>query len=203
MEVVFDQIYERAAWGAAGDGSGPGSEPAKTVALRAVLTKIVRERGVTTLVDAPCGACKWTRVWLEELTRAGVRLKYVGVDISATAIDRARANLAGLEHDVELRMGDIAAPLDACDLLLCRDALQHLSLQDATGALQNIFATPAKTVLLGGYLTGGPNRNIVTGEYYSINYTRPPFSLAPVAIHRELHDGVEPTKYLFEFTKSG
>ena len=200
---VFNQIYAQNVWSTDGDGSGGGSEPANTVALRAVLTRLVRENSIKSFIDAPCGACKWTRVWLEELAALGIRLKYIGIDISEIALERAQKNLAGLEHDIELRRADISTVrLDACDAILCRDTLQHLSLQDGVRAVQNLLTSNCRMVLLGGYLVDQPNTNITTGGCYAINYTKPPFNLAPVAIYRELHCGREPTKYLFEFASA-
>jgi hypothetical protein len=64
------------------------------------------------------------------------------------------------------------------DLALCRDALQHLPTMLAVGVLENLSASGARLVALGSYLEEeGGNVEIVTGDYYKINLTLPPFSL--------------------------
>jgi SAM-dependent methyltransferase len=203
---VFNTIYQSNAWGAGG-GSGPGSEPMNTVQLRQELTKLVITHKVTRFVDAACGAGMWASVWLTELTALGIRLQYVGLDISSIAISRAREMLAPLAslHDITLHVADITQSsttelITEADIVLCRDVIQHMTYADSVLAIQTLAGAGAKLYILGGELNGQP-RNAITGESYSpINYGAPPYCLYPTQLIREMHCARE-TKYLFVFDK--
>lgn len=201
---VFNTIYRDNAWGAGG-GSGPGSEPMNTIELRQVLTQLVITHKVTRFVDAACGAGMWAGVWLAELAALGIRLQYVGLDISSIAIARANETLAPLAamHDISLHVADLtqlatSELITGADIVLCRDVIQHMSYADSVLAIQTLASACAKKYLLGGELNGQP-RNATTGESYSpINYGASPYCLFPTQLIREMHCARE-TKYLFVF----
>ncbi len=203
LSTTFNSIYSNKTWTGDGDGSGPGSEPENTTEFRKLLTKLVKDNNVKVFVDAPCGACKWTKVWLEELKSQGIKITYLGFDIADEAITKARENLAPLMkyHTIKIEHGDItSSKLPAADILMCRDTLQHLSHASIQKALANLQASNSKMYLLGGY-ANGENKDIKDGDYFSINYLAPPYSLKPDAMYREHNkneDYAEP-KYLFAF----
>jgi SAM-dependent methyltransferase len=200
---TFNSIYSNNTWTGDGDGSGPGSEPENTTEFRKLLTKLVKDNNANVFVDAPCGACKWTKVWLEELKSQGIKITYLGFDIADEAITKARANLAPLMdyHTIKIEHGDItSSKLPAADILMCRDTLQHLSQDSIKKALANLQASNSKMYLLGGYATG-ENKDIKDGDYFDINYLVPPYSLKPDAMYREYNKNEDyaAPKYLFAF----
>lgn len=203
LQSTFNSIYSNKSWSGDGDGSGTGSEPENTVEFRKILTKLVKDNNAKLFVDAPCGACKWTKVWLEELKSQGIKITYLGFDIADEAISKARANLAPLMdyHTIKIEHGDItSSKLPAADILMCRDTLQHLSHESIKKALANLQASNSKIYLLGGYATG-ENKDIKDGDYFDINYLAPPYSLKPDAMYNEHNKNEDhaPAKYLFLF----
>ena len=55
----FERIHETNLWGADTSVSGVGSELAATAAIRERLPALLQERGVRSMLDAPCGDHRW------------------------------------------------------------------------------------------------------------------------------------------------
>ena len=55
----FERIHETNLWGADTSVSGVGSELAATAAIRERLPGLLHERGVRSMLDAPCGDHRW------------------------------------------------------------------------------------------------------------------------------------------------
>ena len=104
--------YYDAYWGAADE---PFYEPDPALAER-ILADVGPQ---TDCLDVGCGAA---RSYAPELARRGG--SYVGVDVSATAVEAARA--AGLDARVIDDAADLPFPDDAFDLVTCIEALEHL-----------------------------------------------------------------------------
>jgi hypothetical protein len=95
------------------------------------------------------------------------------------------------------------------DLVLSRDALQHNSLESIHRILDNFARSDAKLFLIGSYPpTARPgtavvatpsNQNIATGAMFAVDLARPPFSLAPMAVHAE---GTQDRKHLYLYNRS-
>src|SRR5579885_1138281 len=58
---IFSEIYRSNQWGASESVSGLGSELSATERVREELPKIVREFGVRSMLDIPCGDFHWMR----------------------------------------------------------------------------------------------------------------------------------------------
>ena len=171
----FDRIYTFNEWrGKGGTRAGPGSSMEATAALQEALPGMLADLGCTSVLDAGCSDA----LWMPDLPG------YVGVDIVPRAIDVARKRHPGRRFEV----ADICTdPLPACDAVICRDALQHLSLADGLAALQNFRRSGAKYLLANTH-RGGANQDIVTGEWYEIDLEAGPWWLgAPI---QELPDGI-------------
>ncbi len=203
LSDTFNTIYKNKVWSTQGDGSGTGSEPQNNEEFRKILTKLVKDNNAKVFVDAPCGACKWTKVWLEELKAEGIKITYLGFDIADDAIKLARENLAPLMdyHTIKIEHADISSSkLPQADILMCRDTLQHLSHDTIQKAIKNLNDTQSKLYILGGY-PHGTNKDINNGDYFSINYLTAPYNMHPDSLYREYNkneDYAEP-KYLFVF----
>lgn len=202
MRIIFDKIYLNKHWSFAGDGSGIGSCPSYNKNMRNALTRFVIEHNITTFLDVPCGSCKWSSIWLEELENEyNYKLySYFGIDVSSEAIVKSYKNLN--KSYAHITHGDFTTcnlPMDY-DLLFCRDALQHLSYYDIWQSLCNFAKCHAKWYVLGGYWPG-QNKDIETGNYFAINLTRPPFNLVPDKIMSEDNDPNHPQKHFFIFSR--
>lgn len=205
---TFDNIYNTLYWGGGGDGSGPGSEPGATIPTVEAINNIVVKYNVSSIVDAACGACKWTHALIAKLQEHGRRITYAGVDVSSVAASRCKQNLEVKYPDaVTVFHGDMTTfKFPAADMLMCRDALQHMSYDMIRSALKNFASSDIRIFAAGSYVENYENANINTGDYFSINLTKPPFNFVdPKDIIKEAHDKyilVYTIEQLRDFTKS-
>ena len=171
---VFDAIYRRNAWNGVETRSGPGSSPHTTARVRQALLELTAELGVASVVDGACGE----GLWQPELPG------YVGLDVSAEAIAAARRH----HPEREYRVADLREGCPRADLVIVRDAIQHLSLADGRAVLAAIRASGSSWLLASTYVSGR-NERIRTGGFYSPDLEQEPFGLPPAL--RLYHDGYD------------
>ena len=125
-------------------------------------------------------------------------LVYHGVDVVPELVE-AHARRFGAGAGAEARpawsfsSGDAAAAAFAdsgiptgADLLMSRDALQHLPLAHAARALENMATSGARLLLLGSYRVRGFNCDMATpGFFHWIDLRKAPFLLRPRAVFEE------------------
>lgn len=166
---VFDAIYETNYWDSTESGSGAGSELKKTEAYRRELVSAIREFGIRSMFDAPCGDLNWMPFVLAE-----VKIDYIGGDIAAAAISAAKARCPG----ADIRHFDICRDsFPDTDLWHCRDTFFHLSFDDIRAALRQaqnadigyLAATTHKARFL-------RNMDIATGGFRLLDLERAPFN---------------------------
>lgn len=172
--MTFDRIYRANAWNGVETRSGPGSGSAATTRLRQLVLELVAELGITSVTDAACGE----GFWQPDLPG------YVGLDVAAEAIAAAQAR----HPERDYRVQDVAHGCPRADLVICRDAMQHLSLRDGKAVLAAIRASGSRWLLASTYV-GRSNVGIATGDFYSPNLEAPPFGLPPA--ERLYHDGYD------------
>lgn len=161
---VFDEIYRENRWnGVHGVGSGPGSSPAATERLAEALGIWINRYGILSVIDAGCGDGRW------QPNLPG----YVGIDIVPDVIERNRAARPDRTYEV----GDfVTDELPACDAVLCRDALQHLSLEDGIAALANFALAGARFIFASSH-RDHYNREIAAGDWFPVNLETSPYGL--------------------------
>lgn len=167
---VFERIHKKNAWESEESASGLASELHHTEALRKQLPDLLKQLGVRTLLDAPCGDFNWMRETELNLDH------YWGVDIVDTLIDQNR-RYYGNENRTFLLLDLVTAELPTVDLILCRDCLVHLSLRDGQRALNNFRRTGSRFLLATTFPNTTKNRDIVTGGWRPLNLALQPFSL--------------------------
>lgn len=182
---AFVRIMREQRWGE--HVSGCGSTVSYTHATRRILEKVIRECDVTSLLDAGCGDFAWMPLMLGELP---VNVGYVGVDIVPDLIERHRREYP----QFEFRVTDLVVEeLPRCDLIFCRDVVQHLPIDDAIRVLKNFSRSGARYLLTTTHLrrTGWRNaRDKRVGTCHDRNLLLKPFQLAdPVAIFSERDPG--------------
>ncbi len=173
---VFSEIYRQNAWNGDESLSGPGSGDAATHRIRREIRLLVEELEIQSVLDAACG----DGYWMPDLPG------YIGIDVAPQAIRRARAN-----HPERAYMsGDIASmrTLPTCQLVVTRDAMQHLSLADGQRFLDRLVTSGAGWLLASTY-RGVDNIDVATGEFYSPNLEAEPFNLG--APERLIFDGYD------------
>jgi SAM-dependent methyltransferase len=169
----FQRIHDTNLWGASDSPSGLGSEIDATAVLRAGLPPLLDRLGATSLLDAPCGDAGW-------INRAGLSLRYVGVDIVAELVARLQARAAAGEIRGDYHLADITSDtLPRCDAVLCRDCLVHLSFANILRAVANFAGSGAAWLITTTFPDWQTNRDCDDGDWRALNFARAPFGWGP------------------------
>ena len=181
MRRVFGALHAARAWGDCESASGPGSTRERAASFLPDLVALVESLGVRTLLDVPCGDFNWA----EPLADA-VGL-YVGVDVVPAVVDAARRRASPRRRFLCRDM--VRQRLPRADLVLCRDALVHLSEADVFAALANFRRTGAEHLLATTFVGDRDNPDVATGGWRPLNMERPPFRFPPplAAIDERCH----------------
>ena len=165
----FERIHDSNLWGAAESTSGLGSEMDATMVLRAELPRLLARLGVTSLLDAPCGDAGW-------ISAANLGVGYVGIDIVPALVERLQARAAAGDISGDYRLADITRdPLPACDAILCRDCLVHLSFANIERAIANFRRSGAAWLIATTFPEWQTNRDCEDGDWRALNFERAPF----------------------------
>lgn len=145
IQKTFATIYSKSVWGG---GSGAGSDLRNTVMYVAYVQHFMELNSVKSVVDIGCGDWRFS----QHLNFAG--RQYLGVDVVESVIAR-NASAYG-RANVEFKIADATEfIIPQCDLLLCKDVLQHLSNSNVAAILKR-----------GNVAT----RALITNDYYPANY---------------------------------
>ena len=169
LQQRFQRIYDTNLWGADASRSGLGSEIDATAVLRAELPRLFDRLGVNSLLDAPCGDAGW-------INRAGVGVRYVGVDIVPVLVERLQSRAAAGEIQGEYHLADITGDaLPRCEAILCRDSLVHLSFANIARAAANFRASGATWLVATTFPEWQVNADCEDGDWRALNFERAPF----------------------------
>ncbi|KAJ8299606.1 hypothetical protein KUTeg_023666 [Tegillarca granosa] len=201
-QLVFQNIYNRHYWGKAGRGSGLGSAIEYTEILRKHLLEFVSRYNLSSMTDIPCGGMEWTEVFLQSVWQRIPSFIYIGMDITESVVKQLKKRWKG-NTKVTIKLADLVLNLPHinADFVLTRDALQHMSFQDACLAIDNLIniGNNVKYVLIGTYRKSLNNTRIKTGGYYPINIIKEPFNLPePDLIIKERPDIDQKFLYVFQ-----
>ena len=176
----FRRIHDTNLWGAPESASGLGSELDATAVLRTELPRLLQKLGVTSLLDAPCGDAGW-------INRAGLGVRYVGIDIVPALVEGLQARAAAGEISGEYRLADITTDeLPRCDAVLCRDCLVHLSFANIERAVANFRRSGAAWLIATTFPDWRTNAECEDGDWRALNFERAPFGWgAPVELLNE------------------
>ncbi len=194
-EERFSQIYATGVW-THGDStlplSGHNSSLAATIEVRNVLPGLLKDFGSEVLLDVGCGDF----TWMQETV---LPCKYIGVDIvkSVIADNSAKFGSANTEFHV---LDAISDTLPEADIVLCRDALVTLSLEDAQSVIRNILSKKRKILIMTSYRETFFNSDIETGDFRVINLQKPPFRFPKPFL--ELSDSASPSRRILGFWKT-
>ena len=183
---VFNDIYERNAWGGVESRSGSGSTLEQTKTIRTALPQLLRDLGVRSLLDIPCG----DHHWIKEVPLEGIQ--YTGTDIVPAMVERNQ-RVYGSEGRTFL-LGDLVRdPLSKVDLILSRDCFSHLPHRDILAALQNIKRSGSIYLLTTTYTERTKNEELNRFGWRPLNLQLSPFHLPlPLLVINEKcteHDG--------------
>ncbi|MFT3686254.1 MAG: class I SAM-dependent methyltransferase [Phycisphaerales bacterium] len=155
---------------------GAGSTMAQTKIAREVVARVVREYGVKSMLDAPCGDLNW----MKHVPLPGVR--YIGGDVVEKMVEENRTQFGGPTPEGgsrEFVVLDIIKQVPPkADLILCRDFLVHMREADVKKALANFSASGASYLLATTFPATAANTDLkFPGEWRAINLQAAPFSL--------------------------
>jgi len=186
----FNRIYDNEMWSAAGGGSGPGSELSAVLPMCVKLARFIDREDIRSVVDLSCGGMAW---WPTTLAFAQTDVRFHGVDISSTAINRNKATLRSFAN-FSFQVGDATTfTPDACDLLVCRETINHLRRDDAETIVHRMQDLPSRYFALSHFDEAQENpddtrRARKTGSAYRYtdwNLSLPPFNLPPPLVEIE------------------
>ncbi|HWR49709.1 MAG TPA: class I SAM-dependent methyltransferase [Bryobacteraceae bacterium] len=164
----FGYIYDTNLWGSEESRSGLGSAVDETAHLRGALAELLRQIGVSSILDIPCGDYGW-------MSQAGLQVEYTGADIVAVIVERNRTLYPG---NTFLQLDLTRDTLPRADLVLCRDCLVHLSFANVFRALRQIRESGAEWLLATTFLEHESNQDIPDGDWRMLNLERAPFNFA-------------------------
>lgn len=174
---IFEVIYEKDLWNdEEGESvSGPGSSVEITGMARAAIEQVIADRGIRSMLDAPCGDFNWMRH-----TALG-SVAYTGADIVVPMIARNNERYASETRKfIVLDLVDGSVP--AADLVFCRDCIMHLKTPDVQRLLRNISGSGSRYLLITNHPGAGENQELrSTGNFRPINLSLPPYNLKPLA----------------------
>jgi hypothetical protein len=177
----FTKIYENNYWLNSESVSGSGSTVKYTRNLRDHLPSILRDFGVASIFDGPCGDFNWMRHLLPAL-----QVDYIGGDIVGEIVENNRRKFSALgARFIEI---DITADdLPQVDLMICRDCLFHLSFEAIAAFKANFLRSGIKFLLTSTHLNEPvrfANRDIQTGDFRLIDLFAAPFDFPPSPLRR-------------------
>jgi hypothetical protein len=142
LRAKFTAIYYTNLWGIPETRSGAGSTRRSFSVLIAAhaIAQAVREHGVRSINDIPCGDFHWMQHVLPTLGQ----VRYLGFDIVNSAVRRNRKRHPEHEFHVLDITADVPPP---ADLIFCKDLLNHLSDADVRRAISNMRRSGSKFLL--------------------------------------------------------
>jgi len=178
-EVTFSLIYNRSHWGTSGGGSGEGSDIQAASGARSIIENVLTSiNNISSFADIGVGSFIWLPSILDKVDNQRKKegldsIHFIGVDVVKTLIDTHIETYKASRPHWSFRFGD-AASFDNfetipknMDVILCRDALQHLPLMLVVQALENMLTSGARYLLLGSYNVFGPNCDMSQPGFFS------------------------------------
>lgn len=173
-EEVFTSVYTNAVWDRNEEGlgtSGPGSTLKTAQPYMEFLQKFLASNNIQSVADIGCG--DWT---FSKHVHWG-DIQYTGYDVVKDVIEKNKIKFA--KPTITFIHGDaVHLNLPSADLLLCKDVLQHLPLEDI-----QLFLTQLpkfKHCLITNdvdYTLSSTNQQVQRGGYRTLDLTKPPFNL--------------------------
>ncbi|HET6158917.1 MAG TPA: class I SAM-dependent methyltransferase [Dongiaceae bacterium] len=176
----FERIHETNLWGADSSVSGVGSELDATAAIRERLPGLLKELGVRSLLDAPCGDHRWMASLDLELDC------YVGMDIVPSIIEALQQRYRD-DARRSFLLGDLTRDaLPHCDLIFSRDCLVHFSFATLDRTVRNLKASGAVWLLTTTFPELERNEDIEDADWRPLNFEIAPLNWpAPLEIINE------------------
>ena len=171
------RIYERNKKNKMESVSGTGSTLQVTKNFRDWLEKLIKEYDIKSILDVPCG--DWN--WMQHVDLSGIH--YLGCDIVPEMIEtnlRQYAHYTDEQESVDFVRTDIIdeTNLEYHDLIICRDFLFHLTLEQASKVLDNFKKSGTKYLISTSF-------DIQSNNDFSKDEKELGWSWRPINLHQE------------------
>jgi hypothetical protein len=182
---AFVEIESKKLWGDE-HLSGWGSTTEVTKITREIIIEVINRYDINSMTDVACGDFRWMPLALKEIKKD---FKYTGCDIVPALIEKNSKEYPQYNFFVKDFVID---KIPECDLIFCRDALQHITVADIKDALYNFSNSGAKYLIATTHLRrfGWRNgRDIKVGKCRDRNLLLKPFNLPdPLIIFSEQYE---------------
>jgi hypothetical protein len=199
LKEVFQDVYTNWRFGGWPESkSGPGSTMEETEIIRQQIKQLVKDKEIKSVVDIPCGDFNWMKDIVYSFE------SYTGCDIVPELIqdNQKYANSIIKFQEVDLTQDNIEIP--EADLLIVRDVLGHLSLEDGRKAINNILKSKCKYLLTTTWYDlndeNYSQRHINANNTVTVdaNWERGAAAFYPVCLHSEPFNFPKPELYIEE-----
>jgi len=155
---VFDNIYKNKKWGSNIDESKniTLSGGASTIEINKYRIKFLRDfinsNNITNLYDI-CGDCNWQY----EIIKGNNNINYYGYDVSKIALEKAKSknkdnnNMYFNDEPIDLSLTVLECDYPDNSLIIIKEVIQHLPLENGIKMLQNIKKSGIKYIAITNY----------------------------------------------------
>lgn len=176
LESTFTYIHANNRWGHRESVSGHGSSMEKTSNIRREIPGLLKTLRISSLFDVPCGDLNWIcAIDLQDIA-------YTGGDIVRKLIS-ANSKRFDKEEKSFVHIDVTAQTPPRVDLILCRDLLVHLPLEECRKTIAHFIESGSIYLLTTTYTSASCNTDITAGAWRPINLQLPPFEFpAPIML---------------------
>ncbi len=174
---IFTDIYARRVWG---EGSGGGSDPEQAKPYLWFINRWMELHRPRLILDIGVGDGR-----IFKGLRIPVGSKYVGIDV--IDVKPLIEENKGAAFYAAFKQADATEYLPPADLVLCKEVLQHLSLDLCEKMLTQMGKSKVCLVTSLSEPLPGTNIEIETGDCRPIDLSLSPFSRKAVTLHQYNH----------------
>jgi hypothetical protein len=143
LKESFQDIYQNWRFGGWPQSkSGPGSTIKETLVLSDKIKELIKEKDIKIVVDIPCGDFNWMKTIAYDFHQ------YIGGDIVPEIKKDNEKYITSNVDFIEIDLTEPNVKIPNGDLLIVRDLLGHLSLDDGKRVLNNILKSNCKYLLI-------------------------------------------------------
>eukprot|EP00933_Yihiella_yeosuensis_P032696 TRINITY_DN26326_c0_g1_i1.p1 TRINITY_DN26326_c0_g1~~TRINITY_DN26326_c0_g1_i1.p1 ORF type:complete len:476 (-),score=89.21 TRINITY_DN26326_c0_g1_i1:81-1448(-) len=180
---AFSEIYRKGIWPGLFSRSGPGSDPFHPMVRVAItaLDMAIDVLGVRSMLDAACGDAEWIA---QSFLKRRPEVVYTGIDIVSSVIEENQRRHPALRfYTLDLSDPSSSSTLPkGIDLVFSKETLNHMFVEDAVSALQQLQSTGAR-YLVTNITRGSPN-NLGAKKRHHANYAQYDYSLPPFNLRK-------------------
>ncbi|NBW35243.1 MAG: class I SAM-dependent methyltransferase [Cytophagia bacterium] len=178
VEEVFLTIFRENHWRDKESKSGTGSNEKNTIVVINIISRVINELEIKSMLDIPCGDF----YWMQKVKLNNVM--YTGGDIVQELVLRNQQNYSSEKRNFD-KLNIISSSLPVVDLIFTRDCLVHFSYNDIMRTIANIKKSGSKYWMITTF-PEHKNHDIITGDWRPLNLQSPPFNFPkPFMIYNE------------------